>query len=250
MVLCRGTINQAFGNWQGTSQTLELMIVAVPPDAILPDGITLPLNISFRWPFRTSLADAIKATLSVAMPSYSVNVNISPNLVYTEDFAGYYWTITQFAQMLYKLSKGILKAQDYSGISVVVESQTINVFDGTVQPPVKSIAFTDLIGQPTWMGVSQINFKCVMRADIHVGDHVTLPKVQTTTTAASNSQFRDRSIFQGTFEVQSVRHIGNSRGQDANNWVTVFDAFFLNPPNGALNDPGTIIYDQPTGPNP
>ena len=225
-VLFKGTVNQAFGNWQGTSQTLDLLAIAAPPTLAAITQQQVPLNLSFHWPQGTALKDAIAATLRAALPDFKQNISIDTAIVYSEDAAGYYWTLPQFGTFLNKLSKSIKKSTDYPGISIVVQGDTIKVTDGTITVfAPKSIKFTDLVGQPTWIGPQEISVKCVMRGDINVGDKVTLPKGQVTTTAASLSQFRQGSVFQGTFFVAGVRHVGNSRQPDANAWVTIFDLY-------------------------
>ncbi len=235
-LLFQGTVNQAFGNWQGTSQSIDLLVVAAPPVIVAATQQSVPLNLAFHWKRGTDLSDAIAATLKAALPTFKQDIAIDSSIVYTEDCAGYYWTLTQFAGMLNKLTKSIKNSDDYAGVNIVVQGQTITVTDGTSEnvtvQALKPIAFTDLVGQPTWIGPQEISVKCVMRGDIKVGANVRLPKGQITTSAASLSQFRDGSVFQGKFFVASVRHVGNSRQPDANSWVTVLDLFVQGPSNG------------------
>lgn len=87
------------------------------------------------------------------------------------------------------------------------------------------IEFTDLIGQPTWISYGVVSILCVMRSDIHTGDHILMPKnSRPLIQAASFSQYRDDSAFQGQFEVQSVRFLGNSRQPTADSWITIIEA--------------------------
>jgi hypothetical protein len=51
------------------------------------------------------------------------------------------------------------------------------------------------------------------------------PQALFTTTAAAQSQYRDKSAFQGKFQISVARHIGNFRQPDASAWVSVFNAF-------------------------
>jgi hypothetical protein len=67
-----------------------------------------------------------------------------------------------------------------------------------------------------------------MRADLKVGSQVSLPKTQVSNTQAAQSSLVNQKVaFQGNFQLQSMRHIGNSRQPDGNSWVTVFEAFPL-----------------------
>ena len=216
-ILFQGAIRQAFGNWQGTSQTLDLLVGATGGDPVAPQ------NIVFTWKKGQPMSAAIMATLAAAAPGFKLTINISPKLVFTEDVHGYYQSLTQFAQMIKNLSAQII-GSTYGGVDILINQNQFIVYDGTTQAAPKQIAFTDLIGQITWIGPGQISIKCVMRADILVGDYVKLPPGQIVTTAQSFSQYRNGSIFQGVFQVFSVRHVGNFRQPDGSAWVTVLTA--------------------------
>lgn len=229
-VIVQGSIFQAFGNWEGTSQTLDMELL--PPmgtDAA-------PSNIVINWKAGTPLSQAIAATLKSAFPTYTVNVAISPNLVLSHNQTGAYPTLSDFASYIYELSLSIIGGT-YIGVSIAVYGTMIQVYDGTqpygatsITNP-KQINFQDLIGQPTWISPTTINFKTVMRADIHIGDYVKMPAnvvapyVLTAPGAAfPNAPSRNKSIFQGAFLVQEMHHFGNYRQPTAEAWVTTFDA--------------------------
>lgn len=219
-LILQGTIQQAFGNWQDINQSLDFMISAQTgsPDA--------PVNIVSTWNANTLLATSIKNTLLVAFPNYTANINISPNLVLNQDEPGYYQSLGQFAQYIKNVSQHIIGVDGYNGVSITIKENQFNVYDGTTKTTPKAIGFTDLIGQPTWGQSGVINFKCVMRSDINVGDYISMPKgIMVTTTAQSYSQYKNKTAFDGSFQVSQVRHVGNFRQQDANSWVTVFDAY-------------------------
>ncbi len=113
---------------------------------------------------------------------------------------------------------------NYLGVRTAINGNTITVTDGTTQQGgVKQIAFQDLIGQPTWFAPDTIQVTTVMRADITFGDMIQLPPTLTTTQAGSyNSIFRNNSVFQGTFIVTGIRHVGNFRQPQAEAWVSTF----------------------------
>ena len=227
-ILFQGQIFQAFGNWQGTTQTLDIYVIPAPPTQNAPG------NFTFQWLKGQPMATAIKATLARALPGYTANVNISSNLVFAENVTGTYDTPQQFAAMLNAYSQSIISGPNYAGISLVLNQNTVTVFDGTAAAPLTvKLQFTDLIGQATWYAPQQVQVKTVMRADLSVGDAVTLPPGQVSTQAASLSQFRQGSVFQGTYMVQQVRHVGNSRAPDANAWCSIFNLVLL--PSSASN---------------
>lgn len=218
-LVVQGTIYQAFGNWVGTSQWVEFIVVT--------NGAALgqKLNITMNWKKGAALADAIRQTLSIAAPDYKLNIAISAKLVLGSDETGVFQNMAQFAQYVKDTSIAILGKDDmtYQGVNILVAEKAFTIFDGTTQSAPKQIAFTDLIGQPTWIDPATIQVIAVMRADLSPGDYVQLPPAQTTTTAASQSQFRDKSVFQGAFLVSEVRHVGNFRQPDAQAWVTAMN---------------------------
>lgn len=216
-LLLQGVVQNAFGNWQGTTQTLDMIVQF--------DGGTIDeeKNLVLAWGAGTKLADAIRATLAIAFPGYSANINISDNLVLGHDAPGYYQTIGQFASYVKQASQDIL-GTDYQGVSITIRDKTFYVYDGTTETTPTKIAFIDLIGQPTWLSLFQINFKTAMRGDIAVGDYIQMPPGQSMLSQKSYSQFKQGSVFTGIFQVDKVRHVGNARQPTADTWVTVFDA--------------------------
>lgn len=223
-LLVQGTVFQAFGNWIGTDTSLELIIIT-------NGGATQgdPVNLTIDWKKGTALGDAIKTTMGTAFPDYTVNINISQNLVLGEDEAGFYQTIEQFAAYVERVSQAILGG-DYRGVQITLQEKTFNVFDGTAQASPKTIDFNDLIGQPTWIGPGQIQFNCVLRADLSVGAYVKMPPAQVgVAPAAAASPFRDKSVFQGSFQIDMVRHVGSYKQPDAQSWISTFNAHPVTP---------------------
>lgn len=215
-LLLQGYIAQAFGNWQDMVQTLDMVIFAGT------GTVDVPANLVLNWTKGQQLSQAIQNTLSVAYPGYTANISISDKLVLDHDEQGFYQTITQFAQRIREISQGIVGG-DYRGVDIILRERTFVVYDGTSPTDPRQISFTDLVGQPSWISPGRVQMKTVMRADVVVGSYVKLPKGQIVTTAQSLSQYRQGSVFQGTFQIDSVRHLGNFRQPDANSWVSVFD---------------------------
>jgi hypothetical protein len=219
-LLAAGTVFPAFGNWIGTDMTLDLILA--PPFG----SPGQPANVVHNWPKGQPLSQAIKQALTTAFPGYPVNVAISDKLVLQRDDTSYYQSIEQYSQYIKPLSTSIVGSNDYAGVSISFDGTAINVYDGSQagSSPTR-VKFEDLIGQPTWIGLNEIQFKTAMRADLAVGKQITMPQgTLVTTTAGSASQFRQRSAFQGHFLVTMVRHVGNYRQPDAYSWNTTINA--------------------------
>jgi hypothetical protein len=221
----QGQIFQAFGNWQGVDQTLDL---------ICYPGAAAPVNIPFSWPKDTPLSTAIAAALYGAFPTYrKPEISIS-NLITPVDQKAIYLSLDAFADMIHSVSLPLGKAihgPDYAGVQISLISTTFRVFDFTVLPPVKMLAFEDLIGQPTWIEPAKINFKCTLRADLGLSDQVQFPQgvaqpyVLTASSAVGpNTPAADKTTFTQSFLITSVNHFANSRQPDWDSWATSFEA--------------------------
>lgn len=227
-LLMSGSILQAFGNWMGVAQTLDFVITADggPGAANVPSQAN-PGNFVMCWNKGEPLASAIQSTLSSALPGIPVNINISSNLVLAEDEVHVAQTIQQFASYVKAVSQSIGGA-NYPGVDLWLGNGIVNVFDGSANSDTKQVNFVDLIGQPTWMDAFIMQFNCVMRADLQIGDKVGLPQLagfQAQTTPQSNSQARNKSAFDGTWTIDFIRHVGNSRAPDAMSWITTYQAY-------------------------
>ncbi len=231
-LLVQGTIIQAFGNWIGTTQTLDLMIM---PQAA-------PTNITLNWPKGTELIPAIKQTLLTAFGgAYSVDTSgiyEQSGFVLTEDQIGYFDNIAQFASFIKQVSSSIKPvfnatgnhyAPPYSGMDILLQGNVIKLIDnsGVSSATPIQIQFGDLIGQPTWIGLYQLQFNCVLRADLTMGTFITMPQVVFSTLPSSYSQYRQRSAFLGKFQIlgdnATIRHVGNFRQPDGQSWITTIN---------------------------
>jgi hypothetical protein len=229
-VIAQGTVYQAFGNWQGVNQTLDIV---VQPADLSPSG-----GISFQWLPGQTLSAALEAALGSAFPGYALNIQIA-SLVQSQSSvsrAAGYPSLSDLAAMIQSQSQLIGQAQtaggdSYPGVSIVVVGKQINVFDGTQPQTPVSMAFQDLMGQPTWIGPNTVNWKTVLRGDIQVGRQVTFPAglpsaygLTTQAAAVPGAPSRNRTSFQGNFTVTEVHHFGNFRQPDGDSWTTAFSA--------------------------
>jgi hypothetical protein len=221
--LVSGFVWQSFANWQGTEMTLDFIVK--------PSGATIqaPRNLGFNWEKGTPLAQALQTTLSNAYPGIKQNINISPNLITSYDQPAIHGTLETLAYAVKQTTQGLL-GTNYPGVSITIQQGQINVFDGTAAQTTKQIVFTDLVGQPTWIDAYTIQVKTIMRADILVGDQIQLPQGltgapgQVIQTPQSLSILRNSTTFQGTFQVQMVRSVGDFRQADGSSWVTIITA--------------------------
>jgi hypothetical protein len=240
-LLVHGYIWQSFGNWIGVDQSLDLVIIAgaAPADTSNP---SVPPNLTLYWPAGQPMSDAIRSALATAYPSFTTTININPNLKLLAEEAAFFHSLEEFARYVKATSKAIIRTTTYPGVDIVLKGTVLNVYDNTpaaasssstagsasAATPDKTVAFQDLIGQPTWIEAPYIQFKTMMRADLSVGDQVALPKTFANNSAGSQSSLINQQVaFQGKFQISAVRHVGNFRQATADAWVTVFEAFPL-----------------------
>lgn len=227
-LLTSGKIWQCFGNAIGIEQTQDFVLT--PGGEAATDGSpnpkTPPKNLVLNWRKGMLLSDALKQALHTAYPDFPATVNIDSSIVAPQDQVGYHANIEQLGYFVRRISQQIKGGSSYPGVSIVLHGGKFNVFDGSApQAAGGAIAYTDLIGNPTWIAPFVMQIKTVMRADIHVGQTITLPRTLVTRTQAGFSPFSNQGLtFQGSFNVNSIRHVGNFRQPDAASWVSIIDA--------------------------
>lgn len=233
-----GMIFQAYGNWTGVDQHLDLVVY---PGATLPQ---LNAKIVFNWQAGQTLSDAIQQALESAFPSYTVNINIS-TIKQNHDEPATYGSVHAFAQQILEQTRGYFDSS-YPGVQMTVSGNTIYVYDtangaSTEGNPLE-IAFEDLIGQPTWIKPFDIAFQCPLRADIALGSWVRLPSglyppyvLATSHAAYPNAGPSVRSAFQGAFQIVQAHHYGNYRQADARSWNTTYWAAFPDKPHTEIS---------------
>lgn len=215
----QGFINQSFGNWVGTEQTLDFVMNA---------GSLRVGHFLLFWKQGSSLQDAMQAMLSIALPGRQIVFNIGAGYVLSHDVMHAVSGFDNMARFIHSITKHIQNP----GVEMAIRSDgSILVFDNLKPPPPKPIAFNELIGQPTWVAQNRMQFVCPMRADIQVGSVVQMPQgigapgtVGTTASSLGGGPLKYQTTFQGSFNVVSVRYLGNFRDVGALSWVTVFEA--------------------------
>ncbi len=265
-LLVKGLVQRALANWVGTQMTLDFFIMTGTTAA----GSAAPQNIVVNWKKGTPLGQAIQQTLSTAFPGKKFDIKVNPNLVLNNDETGIYGTVPQFSLWVNSISRDILNNASstsdmlgpwssiedvqgkYDGVDIYENGDTFAVFDGTTPGSPKALAYTDLIGQPTWLELQVIQITLVMRGDIKVGDFVTLPQTRVIQSAgvatAVDLPGTNPLTFQGTFLVKRVHHVGNYKSPDALAWVTVLDCA-NNVAVGAGGQAAVPVGGSPASPN-
>jgi hypothetical protein len=232
-LLCNALIYPAVGDWTGTELSLTFFL---KPNQGNAGGPTKPVNIVHNMPKGTPLGQAVEQALSTAFPGVAVILNISPNIILNYDDKGFYQSIEQYMDYVKTLSHSVLGTpytSGYQGVRADSSKGTINLFDGTRPSSLIYINFEDLIGQPCWIDANKIQFKVALRSDIAPNMQVVLPNNVLTTSSARGGlglvlntfAHGNLLLFQGTFAVQSVRHMGRFRSPAADqNWITVIEA--------------------------
>ena len=216
-VLIKGSIGQAFANWQGTEISLDLVIV---PEI---GSNTDPVNIPFSWKKGKTLESAVRESLKIAYYEISVLGSYSSNLVYTEDQNGFYYDIDQFAKYIYNTSKSINIDPKYLGAQIIKTSEGYILTDGTATTGSSTaINYTDIIGNLTWLNSLTIQAKLVMRGDLNINQKIRFPNGSPITTSVNSfTQYRNNPSFQGEYTITEIHHVGSSRQSGADNWVTI-----------------------------
>ena len=234
-LLLTGVVYQAYGNWVGTEMSLNLLVQPFNAPVTTDD----PPRFVWHWSKGQDIKDAITKCVTSAMSGYTCEFNLSSTLTGTHDDVGYYSDFSSLAEVILNASLSVNKTYGYNGIQFFVVGKKFYFFDNSTNATAKKIEYPDLIGQPTWLGpvsYPRIMLQTVMRADLAINDVITMPLFNQSgsstlagygTIAPSSTDIqtpKDRSLFQGNFQITSLRHIGDSRNPDGAAWVTVIEA--------------------------
>lgn len=218
-LLVRGQIVQAYGNWVGLDQTVDLLLAAAVGTNEEPSNFVL------NWRAGTNLSEALSSTISTALPTAKMTINISKNLTQNHDEVHFCASLDQLASMIFDVSKAVIHDPAYPGVMITFDGTLVNVSDLITAPPTaKKIDFQDLIGQPVWLDAGTIQIKTAMRGDLDLLDTVTLPQTLITNNPGAFTAFQgadnNKLTFSGDFTVIDIHHYGNFRQPDAQSWNT------------------------------
>jgi hypothetical protein len=216
--ILKGQIFQSFGNWEGTEQRIDFVVL---PSQYTTDD---PGNIVLNWPAGTPLSQALKQTFSIAYPGSPTSINISGNLVQAHNEVHFCPTLDQFAQTVAEITEGNFGNR----VNMGIQGGQMIAYDSSYAPMPMQLAFTDFVGQPTWIALNTIQIKMVLRADLNLGGIIAMPQglqnlpgFVTTTANSYPSNAKYQTTFQNNFTIQELRQIGNFRSKDAAQWATV-----------------------------
>jgi len=220
--LLRGTVWQAYGNWQGNEITLDLIVTP------FFNGNTDPVNLSFIWQAGETLESMVKRTLQQAFPNPQPVIygSFLSNLVASSTVSGSYTDLKSFAQAVEQTSHAINPDPNYKGAQISAIPNGFYLSDYVDQSDPLELSFTDFIGNATYQSYNVINFKVTMRGDLTVGQVIKMPpKSNIANTQNTFTQYRDNISFQNNFAISRIRHVGDSRQPSADSWATIIDAY-------------------------
>jgi hypothetical protein len=231
-IIFKGSIYQAFGNWQGNEQTIEMFLGPqlspnTKPGQNTPMILTCPIGANYGSSIRSALELA-----GITVDSLSISPSLSTAIL---PAIGSHPTLFDFATAIKSASKATLSfVPGYDGIKIIRKQPNsvtslpmVTVTDNTAPPtsaPI-SINFSDMIGQPVWLDFNTLQLKLMMRSDISIGMQVLLPPNYAILTAQSQSQLKNGIAYTGTAYVNAVRYIGNFRQETGDSWITIVDCF-------------------------
>jgi hypothetical protein len=215
-----GQVFQSFGNWVGTEMTLDLVLY---PSIYTPNN---PGNFVLNWRKGQPLGDALKQMLSIVYPNTKIDVSISADLVNNYDNPHVVHTLEDIAYFVGNFTEETF----HNRVDISFQAGRITIRDKTYKPAPIQLAFTDFVGQPTWIEANIMQVTTVMRADIEIGSIIQMPQgmqnapgIVGTSAASMPSSLKYQSTFQNSFQVVELRQIGNFRAPDGAAWVTIFN---------------------------
>lgn len=226
-----GLIYNPYANWIGTEQSLNFIVNPSP----LLNGNGQGFSITLDGKKGEKVSDVLRRALTASFPNSTINIEISDLLVLPEDWPAVYHRMGQLASVIRGQSFSMIRSDSYSGVQIVMQNGMIRVFDNITAGENGGIKILpqELIGQPTWLGVVSMSFKCPLRADLHCGDVVELPEniisgptsILSVNSDRSYAMLRNTVNFSGKFLITSVRHVGQYLSPDSSNaWVTIYEA--------------------------
>ena len=220
-LLASGSIIQSWGNWIGPDMTLDILF---GPDI---GNVKLPKNLALDWKAGVPLGTAVTNMLKAAYPGYTVDNRLKASLTQAHDEPSVHPSLNELNSYLREKSIALNGGSSYTGVDVILKEKGFVLDDGSSPTKPIMIAFNDLIGQPTWLGVAQVSVTCVMRGDLYCPNYVQLPKTQFTVSEAALPGLNPayKTSFQGIYKVQRLHHVGHFRQPDGASWVTVLDCY-------------------------
>jgi hypothetical protein len=224
------TITSVMSSFEGLTQYVGFGLGGTPESKQTPPPFTAsnqapPRNIVLNWRQGTPLSQALKQTLQTAYPEMKSTVSVSPQLVAPQDNIGFYESMSSLNSAIRAASRAILgpNLSQYGGVSIVMANGKIDAHDQTQSSSSKQLQFTDLIGQPTFIQRNTIQVKTVMRGDLSIGNQITLPSNVILNVNGNLGEGVDLAV-QGSWLINNLRWVGNSRSPQGDAWCTIIEA--------------------------
>lgn len=220
-LLLSGVVLQSWGNWEGTDMTLDLLISGSGGYSV-----ERPAPLVLVWRKGMELADALRQCLALAFPNAPLQISIRSGLVQDHDEIGTFSTLEQLGRWVEQFTRIGFR----NPVHIAPAGAGFAVFDKAYKPTPIQLAFTDFVGQPTWLQPRVMQVKLVLRGDLSIGSIVKLPQgiadvpgivLTAPRSYPGASQAKNKSTFAGDFQIVALRHIGNSRSPDGASWATV-----------------------------
>ena len=223
-----GEVWSAYANWEGVSQSLNLIVNPMP----YADETSKPVSITVDGKKGQKLSDVLSSSLKTAFPDKELIINISDQLVLSEDWPTVVTSLGDLSMLLSRATPGMTGDRSYHGVSLIVQRGAIRIFDSSFIGTQRVVKLKDFVGQPTWLGYNYVSFKFVMNPNISVSDTLIIPPdinkgITSVLTTGNGYQHFNKSnaiTFTGEYRVQAVRHIGDFRNPSGEAWVTVVEA--------------------------
>jgi hypothetical protein len=165
---------------------------------------------------------ASQLALKTAYPGMNINAWFTSALMLAYQDSGFYQNLQQYASYLKSIAMQKLGGR---GIDTYVNGKDITLTDWQGDMRTVSLDYSDLIGQPTWIDLGQIQFDCVMRADLMPPCNVILPVTLMSVGSIPEDitgipSMLNTLTFNGQFKIFKIRHVGDSRSKDGKDWRT------------------------------
>ena len=235
-MILKGQVFVPFANWQGINQSLNLGLINYTPVAANNE----PFFFILAGQQGENLEDVALRGLLGAFPNAKINTKVMAGLILPETVAAVpYQTLDGYSNAINSLSRSIANKNGYGGIKIYTQKDFVVMSDFSAGIGSSTITLTELIGQPTWVGLNTLSLKVPMRADLNVGDTITLQAptqasvkspygavgaVLTNNAGAAQLAAQGITTFSGNFVISSTRHVGYFRDTSPEAWVTIVEA--------------------------
>jgi len=235
-MILRGQVFVPFANWQGINQSLNLGLINYTPVIASND----PFFFILAGQQGEDLETVALRGLLGAFPGAKINTKVMQGLILPETVSAVpYQSLAAYSNAINSLSRSIANKNGYGGIKIYAQKDFVVMTDFSAGIGASVVTLTELIGQPTWVGLNTLSIKVPMRADLNVGDTLTLQAptqasakgpygavgaVLTNNAGAAQLAAQGITTFSGNFVISSIRHVGAFRDTSPDSWVTIVEA--------------------------